>query len=603
VHDLLDRIYFEGDVEARYAAAVPPAMRPQIAANLRAFMQLALTLDAGRYPTLAGFIRELASLTDDADAAPGEGLAADGENAVRLLTIHGAKGLEAPIVWLLGGSDHARGDSYGVLAPWPPDAARPTHFSLFGKQDERGAAREPWFMEEAELAQRESDNLLYVALTRAGQGLIVSGDAERCAWLQRVDAAWQDRGLPADLPAAAALASAPASAPRRIDAPPVGQRLSPPPVASPAAASRRAVPRLPRTPCAARRTRDLPALAARLGLEDRSMQSRPPPAPCSRSRSWRTCSTRRSIVAPTTSGAAGCRRPPAAARPRGGVRRCGVADRLQDRRRQPRPRRRTAGRAPSAQLAGYRSLLAGLYPGKPVHAALLLADGRLVDMTWINARASNSYRCRPQAAFPTTPESRLINKPNPASRTANRSWRCCASCLPTAAMCWKSAAAPASTRCISHPNCRISSGRPPTCPQHHAGIRAWLEDAGLPNVLPPLALDVSHAEWRSGRYDAVFSANTLHIMGWPEVERFLPASARCSKPGGVLAVYGPFNYNGAFTSESNARFDAWLKARDPASGVRDFEAVDALARAHGLVLQQDIAMPANNRTLVWRRKI
>ena len=128
VHDLLDRIYFEGDVEARYAAAVPPAMRPQVAANLRAFMQLALTQDGGRYPTLAGFIRELASLIDDADAAPGEGLAADGENAVRLLTIHGAKGLEAPIVWLLGGSDHARGDSYAVLAPWPPTAPQPSIF-------------------------------------------------------------------------------------------------------------------------------------------------------------------------------------------------------------------------------------------------------------------------------------------------------------------------------------------------------------------------------------------------------------------------------------------------------------------------------------------
>jgi cyclopropane fatty-acyl-phospholipid synthase-like methyltransferase len=138
-------------------------------------------------------------------------------------------------------------------------------------------------------------------------------------------------------------------------------------------------------------------------------------------------------------------------------------------------------------------------------------------------------------------------------------------------------------------------------PQHHAGIRAWLDEAALPNVLPPLALDVNQPDWPGGRYDAVFSANTLHIMGWPEVEKFFEGVGAVLEHGGVLAVYGPFNYNGAFTSDSNARFDAWLKSRDPASGVRDFEAVDALAGAQGLVLQQDVAMPANNRTLVWRR--
>ena len=156
-------------------------------------------------------------------------------------------------------------------------------------------------------------------------------------------------------------------------------------------------------------------------------------------------------------------------------------------------------------------------------------------------------------------------------------------------------------------------------PQHHAGIRLWLAEAALPNVLPPIALDVNDPSWHTGRYDAVFSANTLHIMSWPEVEKFFAGvgavlrKGRCAaagpppaypsrvlEAGGVLAVYGPFNTNGAFTSESNARFDAWLKARDPASGVRDFEAVDALAHAQGLLLQQDIAMPANNRTLVWR---
>jgi len=137
--------------------------------------------------------------------------------------------------------------------------------------------------------------------------------------------------------------------------------------------------------------------------------------------------------------------------------------------------------------------------------------------------------------------------------------------------------------------------------QHHAGIRAWLEEAALPNVLPPLALDVNQPDWPGERYDAVFSANTLHIMGWPEVEKFFAGVGAVLEPGGVLAVYGPFNYNGAFTSESNAHFDAWLKSRDPASGVRDFEAVDALARAQGLVLQLDVAMPSNNRTLVWCR--
>ena len=136
---------------------------------------------------------------------------------------------------------------------------------------------------------------------------------------------------------------------------------------------------------------------------------------------------------------------------------------------------------------------------------------------------------------------------------------------------------------------------------HHPGIRAWLDEAALPNVLPPLALDVNETDWHGGRYDAVFSANTLHIMSWPEVERFFEGVGAVLEPGGVLVVYGPFNYGGAFTSESNARFDGWLKQRDPASGVRDFEAVNALAKAQGLVLQQDIAMPANNRSLVWHK--
>ncbi len=228
VHDLLDRIYYEGDIEARYAAAAPAAMRPQIAANLRAFMQLALTQDAGRYPTLAGFIRELKNLIDDADAAPGEGLAADGENAVRLLTIHGSKGLESPIVWLLGGSDHNHAGAYDVLAPWPPSDAAPQHFSLFGTKQDRGAFRAAWFEEEDALAERESTNLLYVALTRAEQALIVSGDAKKNAWLARVASAWQEANHPANLPAVEHSGTPPAIpvAPR-MHAPAIGQRTPP----------------------------------------------------------------------------------------------------------------------------------------------------------------------------------------------------------------------------------------------------------------------------------------------------------------------------------------------------------------------------------------
>jgi SAM-dependent methyltransferase len=132
------------------------------------------------------------------------------------------------------------------------------------------------------------------------------------------------------------------------------------------------------------------------------------------------------------------------------------------------------------------------------------------------------------------------------------------------------------------------------------GIRQWLDEAALPNTPPPIALDVTGA-WPAQRFDAVFTANTLHIVGWPEVEVLFAGVGRVLAGDGVLVVYGPFNYGGAFTSDSNRDFDAWLKARDPCSGVRDFEAVDALAHGIGLRLVEDVAMPANNRCLVWSR--
>jgi len=136
---------------------------------------------------------------------------------------------------------------------------------------------------------------------------------------------------------------------------------------------------------------------------------------------------------------------------------------------------------------------------------------------------------------------------------------------------------------------------------NHGGILAWLEQARLPNLLPPLELDVT-GDWPGGSFDYVFSANTLHIMGWPEVIRFFAGVSKTLKSGGRLAVYGPFNYGGGYTSESNARFDEWLKVRDSRSGIRDFEEVDELAQGAGLHLLMDRAMPANNRILVWEMR-
>ncbi|PCK30110.1 DUF938 domain-containing protein [Pseudoalteromonas piscicida] len=136
---------------------------------------------------------------------------------------------------------------------------------------------------------------------------------------------------------------------------------------------------------------------------------------------------------------------------------------------------------------------------------------------------------------------------------------------------------------------------------NHAGILAWLNDAGLENVLPPLALDLQQAWPTNKRYDVIYTANTLHIVSAKLVERlFIGAGAHLSEHG-YLIVYGPFNYQQLFTSDSNREFDAYLKTQDGDSGIRDQEWVVALAAAQGFILQQDYAMPANNRLLVFKR--
>jgi cyclopropane fatty-acyl-phospholipid synthase-like methyltransferase len=122
------------------------------------------------------------------------------------------------------------------------------------------------------------------------------------------------------------------------------------------------------------------------------------------------------------------------------------------------------------------------------------------------------------------------------------------------------------------------------------------------NLLPALALDVRDRPWRLPIPDALFTANSLHIMAFTAVQDFFAALAEGAPDDAVLTIYGPFNYHGEYTSASNAQFDQWLLQRDPASGIRDFEAVNALAEAAGFSLQRDHAMPANNRLLVWRRE-
>ena len=126
-------------------------------------------------------------------------------------------------------------------------------------------------------------------------------------------------------------------------------------------------------------------------------------------------------------------------------------------------------------------------------------------------------------------------------------------------------------------------------------IRQWVADP------PPIALDVGRP-FPQLDIDAAFTANTCHIVSWPQVERMFEGVAALLPAGGVFAVYGPFHRGGQPTSESNARFDATLRRRDPASGVRDYEAVCALATREGLALEEDNAMPANNRLLVFRKR-
>ncbi len=192
VHDLLDRVIHDSDLRARYAAAAPATAGAQIQANIDALLELALTLDAGRFPSLAHFLGELRDLREADDSNADEGIAAD-EDAVHLMTVHAAKGLEAPIVALPDTHlPDAQEDRNDVLVAWLPDQPAPDHVSLIAKLSRMGTSRRPWIEQDRSQRQQEDWNLLYVAMTRAQQVLLVSGvDSQRAgsgSWYARIAA-------------------------------------------------------------------------------------------------------------------------------------------------------------------------------------------------------------------------------------------------------------------------------------------------------------------------------------------------------------------------------------------------------------------------------
>lgn len=136
----------------------------------------------------------------------------------------------------------------------------------------------------------------------------------------------------------------------------------------------------------------------------------------------------------------------------------------------------------------------------------------------------------------------------------------------------------------------------------HAGIQLWLDEAGLDNLRPPLALDVLCDPWPPGPFDAVFSANTAHIMPQPAVAAMFAGVAQVLKPGAPFLLYGPFMYDGVHSSDSNQRFDHWLRSIEAHRGVRDLSWLREIAAPLGLELSEDVEMPVNNRILVWRKR-
>ena len=132
------------------------------------------------------------------------------------------------------------------------------------------------------------------------------------------------------------------------------------------------------------------------------------------------------------------------------------------------------------------------------------------------------------------------------------------------------------------------------------GIKMWLEEAGLNNVRLPVELEVTESPWPQHQFDAIFTANSVHIMSWDEVVALFSGVGKTLSAEALFIIYGPFNYNQSYTSDSNEQFDRWLKSRNPLSCIKDFEAIEVLANQAEMHLLHDIEMPANNRILIWQ---